>query len=299
MIAARALLATLFLTTVFVYSLSPNARGDSPPTMDVLVVAGQSNALGYDSYVIDPKTHRDIFTDASRSPADRKVLLTWDESQVLAASSGAVALDTPQIRAGARSPIFGPELGLARALYAAGRRHLLVVKVATDGSSLAQDWLPGDDDFKLLLAKANGALKWATAHGFVPKLAGVYFFQGETDALNASWAAEYGTNLRAFLSGLRHMLPLASRIPIDLAQIDLTDFLRIEQATKVCQPAICAAEWKGNAEVMAAQASVASKYTFVTPTSRMARFENFIHLSNVGELALGRAFAKQTASLIH
>jgi hypothetical protein len=266
--------------------------------MDVLVVAGQSNALGYDSYVIDPKTHRDVFTDSSRSPADRRVLLTWDESQVPAASTGPVPIETPQNRIGARSPIFGPELGLARALYADGHRHLIVVKVATNGSSLAEDWLPGDDDYKLLLTRVQGAERWASAHGYVPSLAGIYFFQGETDALNPTWAAAYGTNLRVFLAGLRQALTLGSRVPIDLAQIDLTDFLRIEQATKVCQPAVCSAEWKGNAEVMAAQASAAGGSTLVTPTSRLARFQNFIHLSNVGELALGKAFAKQTNSRI-
>jgi hypothetical protein len=266
--------------------------------IDVLVVAGQSNALGYDSYVIDPKTHRDVFTDSSRSPADRRALLTWDETQVPAASTGPVALDTPQVRRGAHSPIFGPELGLARALYADGHRRLLIVKVATDGSSLAQDWLPGDDDFKLLLARALAAEGWASAHGFAPRIAGVYFFQGETDALNTSWAASYGTNLRNFLTSLRQSLLLGVQTPIDNAQIDLTDFLRIEQATKVCQPAVCSAQWKGNAEVMAAQASVAGSSTLVTPTSRFARFANFIHLSNAGELALGKAFAKQTAGRI-
>jgi len=33
------------------------------PNLIVLVVAGQSNALGYQSFVIDPKTHKDVFTD--------------------------------------------------------------------------------------------------------------------------------------------------------------------------------------------------------------------------------------------
>jgi Carbohydrate esterase, sialic acid-specific acetylesterase len=155
--------------------------------LDVLVVAGQSNALGYASYVIDPKTHKDVFTDSSRSPADHTALLIWDESGVLSSVAAPVLLDTPQRLTGSSSPIFGPEVGLARALYADGQWHVLVVKVAIDGSSLAEDWLPGQTDFKATLADVKAAETWARREGWVPSAKALYWFQGRRMRRTRAW----------------------------------------------------------------------------------------------------------------
>ena len=61
----------------------PAAGSTAPrPTLDILVVAGQSNAVGAQSYVIDPKTHWNVFHDHGSRPADTHSLITWDESGV-------------------------------------------------------------------------------------------------------------------------------------------------------------------------------------------------------------------------
>ncbi len=262
--------------------------------IDVLVIAGQSNALGYSSYVIDPKTHEDVFTDASRSPADRTALLTWDESGVESSGTAPVALDTPQRLNGASSPIFGPEVGLARALYARGDRHVLIVKVAIDGSSLAEDWLPGQADYKALLAQVRAAESWARKDGWVPSVKALYWFQGETDATNSTWAAAYGSNLSAFLKGIRKSLALGPSGPVVVTQTDLSDYIRFEQAHRLCTSPSCSAEWTWNTEVMRAQAAAAGRSTFVATTSALPRFDNFIHLTDAAELTLGETYANLT-----
>src|ERR1019366_5187154 len=53
-----------------------------PPTLTLLIVSGQSNAVGYQSFVIDPKTHKNVFAEPGSSAADRRVLFTFQESGV-------------------------------------------------------------------------------------------------------------------------------------------------------------------------------------------------------------------------
>lgn len=268
------------------------ARRATRERLDLLVVAGQSNALGYQSYVTDPVTHQDVFTGAGSSPADHKVLLMWTESQVPSSGATPVPLDTPQVISGAPSPIFGPEVGLARYLYKAGRHHLLVVKVAFSGSSLAKDWRPTSPDFRALVHGVAAARTWAKGHGLAPTVSGVYWMQGETDALSAATAAAYHSNLRAFLRHVRTDLRLQRATPIVIGQIDLSQYISFEQSLGLCAPTTCSEERTWNHEVMEAQAHSVSWRTFLAKTSRLPRYEYFLHLSDVGELDLGREFGQ-------
>jgi Carbohydrate esterase, sialic acid-specific acetylesterase len=289
------LVAALLLAAVVVHLGAPSA-GAAPRDLEVLVLAGQSNALGYQSFVIDPHTHHDVFTDSSRSPADHAVLLTWDESGVRSSGHAPVPLDSPQVRSGATSPIFGPEVGLARTLYADGHRNLLIVKVALSGSSLATDWLPGEDDYLAMLRKVASTMSWARANGWTPSIGALYWFQGETDAMSASFAASYSTNLTKFLSAARTSLGLGTSGPVVVARTDVSDFIRYEHSHRLCPTRSCEPEWLWNFEVMVAQERAAGPSTFVTSTSSLPRAANFIHLTDAGELALGMAFARLTSA---
>jgi hypothetical protein len=260
--------------------------------MLILIVAGQSNALGAQSYVTDPSTHLDIFSDATRSPADAAVRLMWTETGVHTSGSNPVALDSLQRLPHAPSPVFGPEVGLARQLYSVGDHELLVVKVAFSGTSLAVDWQATRPDFVALIDRVHHAIEWATSHGYAPTLAGFYWMQGEADASKAAWAADYSKNLRTFLKEVRSDLPLAAGTPIAIGQIDLTDYIAYEQAHGLCTTPTCASEIAWNKEVMNAQAATASGDVFVVPTSSLVRVHHYIHLSDASELNLGASFAE-------
>lgn len=262
------------------------------PVLDVLVVAGQSNALGYQSFVTDPVTHADVFTDKTRSAADSRVLFMWTESGVPSNGAAPVKLDAPQDLVGAPGPIFGPEVGLARALWAEGHHSLLVVKVAYSGSGLAEDWMPGDADFQALVARVQQAVAWADQNGFEPRVDGLYWMQGETDAMSATTAAAYGANLSTFLKAVRTDLPMEPRAPIVLGVIDLADYVDFEIGHHLCPTASCGAEKRWNDEVMTAQERAASRDDFVTKTASLPRYEDFIHLTDAAELALGKAFGQ-------
>lgn len=289
LVALSCLLATL--------AVASPARGAAPRRMTLLIVAGQSNALGFQSYVVDPKTHVNVFT-SSTSPADRKVLLMWTESGVPSSGANPVALQTPQQLQGAPSAVFGPEVGLARQLYALGHRNLLVVKVAFSGSSLAGDWRPGStptsEDLEALLTRVRQAEAWAKSRGWTPVVGAFYWMQGESDALQASWAAAYAANLAALLHEVRTDLHFTSTTPIVIGQIDLADYITSQKNLGLCSASTkptCTQYDQWNAEVMQAQADAAAKYVYVASTASLPRYEDFLHLSNSAELSLGKHFA--------
>jgi hypothetical protein len=286
----RLLLAVLLAcATALCWSAATRAT-PSPRTLDILVVAGQSNALCDQAYVVDPTTHRNVLA-ASRSPADARVLLMWDETGVPSSGADPVPLDAPQRLRGAPSPVFGPEVGRGRALYAAGHHHLLVVKVVFPGSSLAVDWQVGSRDFDAMVAGVRAAEAWATSSGWTPSIAGFYWMQGESDARKAPWAATYRAHLLGFIASVRRQLDLHRATPFVLGQIDLADFIGYEQARHDCTTRSCTAEKRWNEEVMRAQQSVSSSSVFVASTAQLPRYEHFLHLTGAAELVLGRRFA--------
>jgi hypothetical protein len=285
----------LLALTMLALSSATVATGASagitpPPALTILVIGGQSNALGFQSFVIDPTTHKDVFTEKGRSPADRHVLFTFEESGVAGGTLPPVPLDSPQRLAGAPSPVFGPEIGLARYLYGSGYKHLLIVKVAISGSSLAVDWAPGSKNLSLLVARVQAAVEWARNTGWSPTIGGFYWMQGERDATDGAYAASYRANLLQFIVTIRRELPLKSTRPVVIGQIDLTDFIHYESTHHLCSRKVCRSEQKWNAEVMKAQASVAGKYVFLAKTSKLPRYEDFLHLTNAAELTLGKEF---------
>lgn len=290
-LAVRRLLPALALAAATTLCWSATTSGAATaPQLDILVVAGQSNALGYQSYVVDPSTHKDVFTE-SHSAANKKVLVMWDESGVTSSGKVPVPLDTPQHLAGAPSPVFGPEVGLARALYSDGDRHLLVVKVAFSGSSLAADWQPNDPDFQALVAMVQHAESWASGAGWSPSIAAVYWMQGESDAMTAPWASSYHSHLLSFIAAVRQQLGLSSKTPFVIGEIDLHDYIEFEIAHDDCSSPSCTNEKHWNEEVMAAQRKAASTDVFVASTASLPRYEDFLHLTDAGELVLGRIFA--------
>jgi len=266
--------------------------------LDVLVVAGQSNALGYESYVVDPQTGVDIFTSGPRSQADRRVLFMWHESGVRMPSTSPVPLDTIQRRIGAERGIFGPEIGLARSLYAAGHHQLLIVKVAVGGSSLAKGWLPAHADYRLLINEVHAGVSWAWRHGWRPTVSALYWFQGETDATKAADSSAYAANLTSFLAAIRIDLGLGKARPIVVTQTDVSDYIAYELAHRLCTSPNCESERAWNGAVMAAQAAAAGTSTYVVPTSALPRVHNYVHLSNQAELTLGQTFAQETTALL-
>ena len=114
----------------------------------VLLVAGQSNANGANSYVTDPYTGIDYFGEPYTNGADDNDLITWQPWEVLQGNGAVpVNLDSPQqvpdgFADGADETVFGPEIGLARQLWSDIDLPVTIIKAAYPGSDLAVDWSP-------------------------------------------------------------------------------------------------------------------------------------------------------------
>ncbi len=212
----------LLLLGVFAACTHSGSR-DAGTVRDLVIVAGQSNAVGFDAYA--PELPPD--------PADKDVMFWWrvgdpppDEHDV---SSGrawsqlqpqprGAPLETPTAEARKQTPRqygnfkhpaggFGPEMGFARELRAREGRPLAILKVAFSGTDVARDWNPEETGavgacYRALRDEAQAAIAAARAQGVTLRLRALLWVQGESDA-NRTDAPVYAESLGRMLTRLR------------------------------------------------------------------------------------------------
>lgn len=161
--------------------------------LPVYVLAGQSNASG--------------FADANAIPED----VLRDASKILYRPTQGMLTTVAPVRG-----TFGPEIALAAGLSRRG--SAAIVKYAIGSTDLAEDWAPSTGiRYANLRSRVNSTLGALIAHGDQPYLAGVFWIQGEEDALHADFAAAYAANLDALLAAFARDFPKA---PIAIARIN-------------------------------------------------------------------------------
>ncbi len=211
----------------------------SPPetTIDVLIVAGQSNAVGFDAPA----------AELPADSADLGVRFWWrvgdpppDEFDSTSGSRAWRDLSpqpkgTPRPKENARRQYgnfksadggFGPEMGLVRRL-AQGRSgsRLAVIKVAFSGTNLKDDWRPAPEArpeagevgacYRSLVQETRLALAAAREEGWTPRLRGLCWIQGESDSGPAASEA-YAANMEGLITALRRDLN-APELPVLMA----------------------------------------------------------------------------------
>jgi len=194
---------------------------DAAETRDLILVAGQSNAVGYDAYAeelpTDPKDAATMFWwrvgDPPPDEFDGTSARQWTTLQFQPR--------TPAMEADAAKKIgrqygnfnkkskggFGPEIGMVRTLATKESRPLAVIKTAFSGTSVAADWnvgLPGKADacYRAMIDETKAAIAAAKAKDIMLRPRAFVWVQGESDA-NAKDAAAYVANLTAMLLRLR------------------------------------------------------------------------------------------------
>lgn len=226
-------LKSLFLgLSLLLFVMVHNAVGQESGvsrTMDLWIVAGQSNAVGFDAR---PK-------DMPASDADQQILFWWrcgdpppdkhdstcqDEWTTLKAQPLG---DPIKPRAGRQygnyaqpEGGFGPEVSLARALYLKQKRPLAVLKVAFSGTGMRTDWNPTDEEntgrcYRALISEFKKATAAAREAGITLKPRGLCWIQGESDA-NAKDAPNYSNSLQQMIGRLRTDIEVAN-LPVLIA----------------------------------------------------------------------------------
>jgi hypothetical protein len=245
----------------------------------LLILAGQSNASGLGSFVVDPATRTNYFAAPYTNSADARSKIEWEQSYISPGfSGGEEPLDTAQDLLPATilgyARVFGPEIGLARTIYADTGQPVTIVKVAFGATSLAYNWNATRSNglFVYMVHTVEAVIAQDAQRGQTDTIGGFYWVQGENDAVTPSDASAYQANLTTFVTTLRLALPMPTA-PIVLAKTSTT--------------------FPGNDEVRAADDWVATNFPDVVTvdTADLPRLGGYIHLNNTSELELGSRMA--------
>lgn len=267
------------------------AEDSRAASVDLILVAGQSNAVGYDA---DPD-------QLPADPADKVVFFWWrcggpPPDKHDSTSGGKWAHLQAQPRG---NPLpqtgglarqygnfaksrggFGPEIGLARELHAKEGKRLMIVKAAFSGTSMKTDWNSGDAGsggacYRALVLETKAAIRAATAEGATPRLRSLVWLQGESDA-NSKDAPNYERALGDMLRSLRK----------DLDAPQLLVLLAVNtQFGGGRNPFV--------PQIVEAQKSLAAKTPHCAYVDTAgATVANAVHFDAAGTLAIGRRFAQ-------
>ncbi len=190
-------------------------------TRDLILVAGQSNAVGFDAYAeempADAADSKTMFwwrvSDPPPDAFDSTSARQWTHLQFqprTEAMSGDAAKKTGRQYGNFNKKSkggFGPEIGMVRTLATKESHSLAVIKTAFSGTSVAGDWnveLPGQADpcYRAMIDETKAALADAKQKGVTLRPRALVWVQGESDA-NAKDAPVYAANLTKMLSQLR------------------------------------------------------------------------------------------------
>ncbi len=236
-----------------------------PASVDVYLLGGQSNMSGLGEVAALPPSLQvaqdDVWLFSSWQPRWNGLVPTSEYGNAY----------------------FGPEVTFGRALGDVTDRPVALIKHSVGGTDLAIYWHPGvtEDDpdmgagYSTWLTTVRAGLAALEASGEVPRLAGMIWMQGESDALDLSMAAVYEDNLRNLIARVRQDTGEPA-LPFALGLID-------------CIP--CGS---GRNLVRAAQQLVADEdpTVFALETEDLSMWTDAVHYNGPGMRTLGDRFAE-------
>ena len=269
-------------------------------TRDLILVAGQSNAVGYDAYAeelpADPKDAGTMFWwrvgDPPPDEFDGTSARQWTTLQFqprTPAMSGDAAKKTGRQYGNFNKKTkggFGPEIGMVRTLAQKESRPLAVIKTAFSGTSVAADWnvgLPGKADacYRAMIDETKAAIAAAKAKDITLRPRAFVWVQGESDA-NAKDAAAYAANLSAMLKNLRTELGAPDLILL------LGVNTRFGNGKNAFMPKIIAAQQE--------VATALPRARYVDTAGAETLPPTHTHFTAVGTLEIGRRYAEALLS---
>lgn len=164
----------------------------------VFIFAGQSNMVGSDSKV----------KDIDRFPPFRGL----EQPQTNTLFSYSIGRENKMESNGwvdlqPVNNVVGPELSFARTVTQSIDTPIAIIKVAAGGTHLGGDWNPdqptGFEMYPLALKIIQQSLKQLEDLGHEYRLEGFMWHQGENDMFNEEYMANYGKNLKHFLTRWR------------------------------------------------------------------------------------------------
>jgi hypothetical protein len=200
-----------------VFTLLRSDAASVAESRDLILVAGQSNAVGFDAKAVE----------LPADDGDKNVMFWWrcgdpPPDDYDCTSRGWTTLQ-PQPRANPMPKAagvprqygnfsqpeggFGPEMGFVRTLLVREKKPLAVVKAAFSGTGMTTDWRPQEAGpagacYRALVEETKSAMEKAREKGIPLRLRALVWVQGESDA-NAVLSAQYAKNLGEMIAALR------------------------------------------------------------------------------------------------
>lgn len=188
--------------------------GKTPKPVDVVVISGQSNAVGcthvdciqrsigydeYDEYMAGYEGIQ-IAYDCWTRDTDPQSLLPIYYSQNKRQDEKFYKVMLGQ---GNSELTFGPEIGIAEALHEKYANKLFLIKFACGASNLKEDWVAKDSPMYGRFVKyVKTQMDNLKSMGYKPTIKAFCWMQGEGDAYG-SICDEYYDNLKLFVGNLR------------------------------------------------------------------------------------------------
>ncbi len=264
------------------------AMGPANNTLGIILVAGQSNALGE-------------LADGAKLPrhwADPNVPFYYQnysyfdpvsQNSVRPGTSGSVQTLSTQYMQGAAWLHFGPEILMARTLAESDSiRRFAMVKVSVGGTNLYEQWNPQNAHksnlmFKMLQDSYSKASTMWNAQSWRTRLIGIAWIQGEADSGNSVTSSAYLSNLTEFMKQIRTMAGNTC-LPVVIASV-------------ANRPANIG--WDVATVRSAQQKFVANdKCAALVETSDLPVSSDNVHYTTDGQIELGRRMGRAYLSII-
>ena len=213
----------LFLTSVVFCSVGCEGAGSTmsedsssivkdPVPVDVVVISGQSNAVGCThSNCITRSIGSSKYTEYMRGYPDIKIAYdcwTKDEGPMYYSQNKSKNNDFVKVMLGQGNSeaTFGPEIGIAEAMHEKYANKLFLIKYACGASNLKDDWAQRNSPmYGRFVQYIKDQIANLKSQGYIPTIKAFCWMQGEGDSYDQYYQVYYD-NLKGFVSNLREDL---------------------------------------------------------------------------------------------
>ena len=205
-------LCFLLLSPILLSGVGCNNSGNSDPKpVDVVVISGQSNAVGC--------TWSDCIQDTEKWNEYRKgypeIQIAFDSwTKDWEGSGGYYSQNTSKnnnfvkvaLGQGNSVNTFGPEIGIAEAMHEKYANKLFLIKYACGASNLKDDWVDRNSTlYSNLIEYVQLQMNHLVEQGYAPTIKAFCWMQGEGDSYPGYYGV-YRDNTRTLISNLREDL---------------------------------------------------------------------------------------------
>jgi hypothetical protein len=223
------LIILMILLTLFICPTHTVVDASAEKEIDIYLIAGQSNAVGYT--IVDENGKADLNQMDPRFTSGFDKVLYYGCSNVnVGAKLPTMTVQTTKIGLGKDNNCIGPELGMAQYFSNLSTNQVGIIKYASGASSIYDDYkstqnsqrgnwyspsvekaigIPAGNTsisgncYRVFLEVVKEGLKAYKELGYKPVIKGLAWMQGEAECQSKEYSAKYATLLKALISDIR------------------------------------------------------------------------------------------------